>query len=78
MFYLKVKKGSPSLKNHLNRGGSFKEWRHNHTNYDFAWKSIGEANYAALVADFIEVVGTLNNKAHKAIVLEWVATKLGD
>jgi hypothetical protein len=77
-----VKKNSPSLKNFMNKGGKFSTWRHEHTNYEFSYKALtakfgrDSKEYFSMVEEFAaEVIGTLNNEAHKAAVAAWAAGK---
>ena len=77
-----IKKGAPSLRNHMNRGGKFGDWRHQWTNYDDITKVLrgrfgfDSVEYRALVAEFgAECLAALSNEAHKAAVVEWAGSK---
>jgi hypothetical protein len=73
-----VKKGAPSLVKFMNRGGKFKAYRHDFTNYDFCWKKLGndQEAYTAMVAEFgAEMLALLSNPAHKAEVAKWMVGK---
>ena len=75
-----TKKNSPSVKNAMNKGMSFKEFRHVHTNYENAYKALtvkfgfNSAEYSKMVKEFAEeVTAVLVNESHKAEVAAWVA-----
>ena len=77
-----IKKGAPSLRNHMNRGGKFGDWRHQWTNYDDITKVLrgrfgfDSVEYTALVVVFGgECLSGLSNVAHKAAVAEWMISK---
>jgi len=79
---IKTKQGAPSLKNYMNRGGTFKLWRHDYTNYDAVAKELRKRfgfdseQYMALVVEFGgECISGLSNVAHKAAVAEWMISK---
>lgn len=72
-----VKKLAPSVKNHVNRGGSFKEYRHKFTNYDFVIKGLSDVDYKALVVVFGgEMLAASSDAKWVADVKEWMSSKL--
>ena len=77
-----IKKGAPSLRNFMNRGGKFGDWRHQFTNYDAVCKTMrmryefGGVEYLQMVSEFVsQCLEGLSNEAHRAIVVAWSETK---
>ena len=72
------------LAKHMARGGSFKEWRHKHSNYDNVCRQIARQHgydsdvYRSYVRSFaIDCIRAVNtNKQHMIEVAEWAADKI--
>lgn len=78
-----IKKGSPSLKNFLNRGGLVKDWVHRHTNYDALCRNLRHAEgfngpaYFEAVREIASLAGEgLKANAHAQALSAWEADRL--
>ena len=76
---LRIHINQPSLKRHLNTGGTFTEWRHERTNYK-AWCTWIVNNFERVGDEYIngcedfftpQLIGL--NRSQKNLVLGWLA-----
>ena len=80
---VEIKKGAPSLRNFLNRGGLVKDWVHRHTNYDAVCRSARRAEgfnspaYFEAVREIASLGGEgLKANAHIQALAAWEADRL--
>jgi hypothetical protein len=80
-----IKKGSPSLKNYLNRGGlrGVAGWVHAHTNYEAVYANATKrhgynspAYYEAVAEAALVAMQGLKSPAHVEAVKAWEAERL--
>lgn len=67
-----VLKNSPSLKNTMNRGMGFTEWRHEHTNYDNICSSLSNEEFQIQMKTWTySLIRSLKNREHQHEVASW-------
>ena len=74
---IKVNPGSPSLRTFLNKGGTFKAWRHEHTNYDRVRRRLhNDEEYEQMVYQWgLELIDTLTLRQHQREVAEYIIAR---
>ena len=74
---VRVLKGKGSLRNSLNKGMSFNEWRHLNTNYDQVSSCLSNSEFKELVRKWgPELVHSITNIHHQVAVIEWIKSHL--